>query len=201
MFGRISRIGLVVCLLILSLASGVKAQQSVPPVKRELIKEIIVLLDLYKTTDALIDSMLLQSEKDLSAVLSQTVSKEANSTTGEQAALESQLNESAARMHKRFKQLFRERVNFAQILDEIMYALYDKYFTENELRDIVAFYKTPTGRKTIEVLPQLFAESMQRTSAALLPTIQQITNEIIDEEMQQLKNLKPPARTKKRRRR
>jgi hypothetical protein len=40
--------------------------------------------------------------------------------------------------------------------------VYDKHYSEAELKDLVGFYKTPTGRKTLSVLPQIMAE----TSAA-----------------------------------
>lgn len=39
-----------------------------------------------------------------------------------------------------------------------LYPLYDKHFTTQELRDIVAFYKTPAGRKSLQALPVLSKE-------------------------------------------
>jgi hypothetical protein len=37
-------------------------------------------------------------------------------------------------------------------------ALYARYFTAEELRDMLEFYKTPTGLKSLQVMPQLTAE-------------------------------------------
>ena len=37
-------------------------------------------------------------------------------------------------------------------------ALYARYFSAEELRDMLAFYKTPTGLKSLQVMPQLTAE-------------------------------------------
>lgn len=42
-------------------------------------------------------------------------------------------------------------------------SIYAKFFSAQELRDLLAFYKTETGRKTISVMPQLMGEIMQRT--------------------------------------
>ncbi|PSL35030.1 DUF2059 domain-containing protein [Chitinophaga ginsengisoli] len=39
--------------------------------------------------------------------------------------------------------------------------VYAKYYTEEDLDQIIAFYKTPAGRKVIEVTPQIVQESMQ----------------------------------------
>src|SRR5262245_29872225 len=40
-------------------------------------------------------------------------------------------------------------------------AIYARHFTAQELRDMLAFYKTPTGQKSLQVMPQLTAEVFQ----------------------------------------
>ena len=40
-------------------------------------------------------------------------------------------------------------------------SLYEKAFTHQEILDIVAFYKTPTGKKILSVSPKLAQESLQ----------------------------------------
>jgi len=45
-------------------------------------------------------------------------------------------------------------------LVEAMVPLYDRHFTESELDDLMAFYSTPTGRKTLVAVPALMQESM-----------------------------------------
>ncbi|WP_086686336.1 DUF2059 domain-containing protein [Nostoc sp. T09] len=37
--------------------------------------------------------------------------------------------------------------------------IYNKYFTNDEIKQIIAFYQTPLGQKTLTVLPQLSRES------------------------------------------
>jgi uncharacterized protein len=46
-------------------------------------------------------------------------------------------------------------------LMESMVPMYDKYYTEKEINQLVAFYNSPLGKKTIEVMPKLTQESMQ----------------------------------------
>ena len=51
-----------------------------------------------------------------------------------------------------------------EMYDEIlaeMPALYARHFTVAELRDLRDFYNTPAGRKSLQVMPQLMADSMQ----------------------------------------
>jgi len=42
-----------------------------------------------------------------------------------------------------------------------MVPLYEKYYTEGEINQLLAFYNSPLGKKTIAVMPQLTQESMQ----------------------------------------
>ncbi|MCL1690077.1 hypothetical protein CMU59_09685 [Elizabethkingia anophelis] len=45
--------------------------------------------------------------------------------------------------------------------EELLIPIYSKYYTENELDDIIAFYKTSTGQKVIKTMPDMTKESMQ----------------------------------------
>lgn len=58
---------------------------------------------------------------------------------------------------------------------EMVIPLYSKYFTHVEVREMAAFYASPLGRKTIETLPALMAESMalgQKWGMSMGPEIQ-----------------------------
>lgn len=200
MFGKMSRTGLILCVMVLSFGVQATAQEAISSARRELIKELLVLTGGQKMTEAFLDSMLLQQERDMSALLSQMIDTNMSLTTAERTAMRERLNVRVASANKRFRELFKQKVNFAQLMDDISYSLYGKYFTESELSDLVAFYKSPTGKKTIEVMPQLFAESMAKTSDALLPKVREIIGEVMNEEMKLWEKEQPPARTKKRRR-
>ncbi|HRC85355.1 MAG TPA: DUF2059 domain-containing protein [Thermoanaerobaculia bacterium] len=48
-----------------------------------------------------------------------------------------------------------------EALVELVVPIYDKYFNEADLDALIAFYTSPVGRKAIQVLPSVMAESMQ----------------------------------------
>jgi uncharacterized protein len=51
---------------------------------------------------------------------------------------------------------------FKQVNFNTMYIdLYDKYFTNEEIKGLIQFYESPVGRKAIEVLPAITQESMK----------------------------------------
>lgn len=53
-----------------------------------------------------------------------------------------------------------ERVQISYVTDfsKEAPAIYARYFTADELRDMLAFYRTPTGIKMLKVLPKITAE-------------------------------------------
>ena len=46
-------------------------------------------------------------------------------------------------------------------------ALYARYFTADELRQLLAFYHTPVGAKAMRTMPKLTAEALQLVLAQL----------------------------------
>ena len=49
-------------------------------------------------------------------------------------------------------------------------AIYTTYFTVAELRDMLAFYRSPTGQKALRVMPNVIADSV-RLSADRMPAV------------------------------
>lgn len=45
--------------------------------------------------------------------------------------------------------------------------IYDKYYSPEELREIIAFYKTPAGQKMIEVTPKIVSEFLHSSVDAI----------------------------------
>ena len=43
---------------------------------------------------------------------------------------------------------------------ELYIPIYDKHYTEKEIKDMIAFYKTETGRSMVKKMPALLQESM-----------------------------------------
>jgi uncharacterized protein len=59
---------------------------------------------------------------------------------------------------------------------EMIVPLYHKYFTHQDVKEMLKFYSTPLGQKTIRVLPALMQDSMslgQRWGEAMGPIVEQ----------------------------
>lgn len=64
-----------------------------------------------------------------------------------------------------------------------MVALYTRHFSEAEMRELIAFYDSPLGKKVVESMPQLTAQSAQLTQAKLqgaVPEVNQLLAEMGD---------------------
>ena len=60
-------------------------------------------------------------------------------------------------------------------LAEKLTAVYDKYYTHEEIEELIAFYQSPVGQKTIKILPALTTESMKlgmEWGKSLMPLIE-----------------------------
>lgn len=197
MLNIMTRTLLIAMLCMFSFATVSQAQQTNTPEKKVLIKELLEVTGGHKTSEDLVNAMLEQMEKELPKIMPLLIENDSHLTPTEKEELKKDVAEIGLRASKRYREIFMHRVNIGQLVDDLSYVLYDKYFTEAEIRDLIAFYKSSTGKKTIEVMPALMAESMAKTSEALLPTIQQIIKEVTDEELSRYikeKNNKPKVR-------
>lgn len=73
---------------------------------------------------------------------------------------------------------------------EMLYPVYDKHFTTEELKDIITFYKTPTGAKTLLVMPAMMQESIkigQEWTKLQIPTLQKNLQDRITKEYEEEK--------------
>lgn len=79
-------------------------------------------------------------------------------------------------------------------LIEKLTPLYTKYYTEKEIEDLTAFYKSPTGKKMVETMPDLMKESMAIGQKWGTDLATEITQEIERENKYQ--SPPPPMSTK-----
>lgn len=186
MFKGIAKILVVSLVLISAFLIKANAQEMIAPQKRALIKELLEVTETKKMAESITDMMLLQMESNYPAMMSQMLFKAGLLQSEEGEKLKNELIESRLRFLQRFRELYSERVKMTELIEKVYYPLYDRYFTEGELRDLIVFYKSPTGKKSINIMPQLVQESMQKSSELLNPKIIQLTNEILEEEKERL---------------
>ncbi|HKJ07465.1 MAG TPA: DUF2059 domain-containing protein [Gammaproteobacteria bacterium] len=83
-----------------------------------------------------------------------------NGTVERMVTLQLRQNPQLAPFQDVMLKFFRKYMSYAAMKGQ-MVKLYVGAFTEKELDDINAFYHTPTGQKTVRVLPKLMSEGAQ----------------------------------------
>ena len=195
------------CLLLFTFIVSVRAQDSpatagptISPEKQALIKELLELTSSKKTMDAMFKAQADQMDKELPETTWQAVSgmKELKALTPEQREeVRLKVVSDSLRSGRRMYELLQEKIDFSKLIEDIFLPLHDKYFTESELRDLVVFYKSPTGKKVIEVMPNLITAGMKQTIDAIMPKVAQIMTQIQNEETQRMeKEIQATVKTK-----
>jgi uncharacterized protein len=147
--------------------------------KRALIKELLELTESSKNAQQIMDAMVRAELPKLVSTILQNVP----SLDSDRPETQKKLSDIVSRMASKYRDRVIKKIDVNQLIDQVSYPIYDKYFTTSELRDIIGFYNSATGKKAIAVLPQVVGDSMKRTNEILLPKMTSIMTEIIAEEL------------------
>jgi uncharacterized protein len=187
MRNRILKTALIMAALVVGLAATAAAQETISAEKRALIKEMIMVTDVEKTGDLMLKAMIAQFENEAPERIAESVNARTDLTPQERQKLRQEMAVEAARFTKRFSELVREKLNWPQLMEQLMYPVVNKYYTEDDLKNMIAFYKSPTGRKVIEVMPQMMTDVMARSNEIVKPQFDKIAQQILDEERKRLR--------------
>jgi uncharacterized protein len=66
-------------------------------------------------------------------------------------------------------------------MNVLMTSFYDKYFTESEINDFLTFYRSPTGQKSISIMPQMMKDMMGEMMTNYIPEMKKTMKTRMDE--------------------
>lgn len=174
-------------------ASPALAQDAIPESKRRIILELVDLFNQQTSIEQIVDVTLAQMETMFPQMMTDAAAGRSDLSEEEKKKLQEEAEASYIRFSARYRERVSKEIDFRKFQEEASLPLYDKFFTEPELQDLVAFYRTPTGRKSLQVMPELLAESMQKAGEILGPQISRIVQEVLAEELETVRK-KPKAR-------
>ncbi|MDZ7900368.1 MAG: DUF2059 domain-containing protein [Arcicella sp.] len=92
-----------------------------------------------------------------------------------------QTTKSKAMMDDNMKVIMEESKKMASdFLNNDMVGIYEKNFSDQEVKDLVAFYKTSTGKRMIEKTPAIQQETMQIMMTKYMPKFQETMKNMIE---------------------
>lgn len=174
---------------ILFIAGGITAQDrpGISPEKVALVKELLEVTNTEEQSRQTIETMMDVSEEQTRSMIATIFDGDKTLSAKDKAQATEMATQAAGRAAASFKQLFLKEVDLAQLIDDVTVTMYAKHFTESELRDMIVFYRSPTGQKVIKVLPELMLDTMTAVSEKLTPILQDVMKKVIDQESAILK--------------
>jgi hypothetical protein len=191
----------VLTLIICESIIGLAQQNDIALEKKKVIAEIIVLTKADKQINQLTEKMLAAYENSPPIRVEDIVDRNAKINSTQKLELQKVIDLRQQSFTRKFRERFPQVIDYPKYIENSIYPLYDKYFSESELLDIAAFYKTPTGQKVIETMPTLLADSIEMVQTELIPKFIKLKDEIIEEELkvfaqEERRILNPPQRSK-----
>lgn len=136
-------------------AAPAAAAAPVDPAKQAAIKELLDAIDAQKLVGAIGNSAQMQAKQLVPAILSDALTENKTMTDKQkQAAVPTLQKNAVPKLVDSAGQVFATD-SFRQDAMQAQYDAYAKYYSTSEIKDLTTFYKSPTGRKFIQVQDQV----------------------------------------------
>lgn len=182
----------ILAALLLFLLTNVSQAQPASTEKQSLIQEYFEITGGRQLMNEILDATYAELDNTMSTLMKTTIEQSSDLSASQKAELQKDMPGAVARLNKKFRDELKKELDFAKVIEEVNYQLLDKYFTESELKDLIAFYQTPTGQKVISVQPKLHKDASAKLNAVLMPAIQRVirrtTSNEIDEMIEKIKD-------------
>ncbi len=149
--------------------------------KQELILEILSAAADDQTAAWMIQVFLVKLRPAYRDMIAEIMKTEQGLTEEEKALLVERLDD-FEQFAERFSTLLPERLDFESVRTTVYAPLWERHFDEQELREIAAFYKSPTGQKVLRVMPGMMEEGMEATFRVTQPRVMEVVGEVLAEQ-------------------
>jgi hypothetical protein len=72
---------------------------------------------------------------------------------------------------KRFRELVLQEVNIKELVESVFVKLYAEYYDMNDLKALLAFYQSPVGQKSLDIMPKLTLDAVNLVNETALAGI------------------------------
>lgn len=160
---------LVSFMLICLYAISVSAQTAPSPEKQAVIKELVAMINADNKLEDITNATAQQLQEQQNAMMKVMISDDTHLSESEKKKL---VEASIARRKdwsQRLTTKISQKMNYNRAMSEIIGDVYDKYYTLDELKDLVAFYKTPTGSKVLKTMSPVMQDTLTLVRERLNP--------------------------------
>jgi uncharacterized protein len=175
-------------------APAAPAAAPIDPAKQAAIKNLLDAIDAQKLVGAIGNSAQMQAKQLVPAILSDALSENKTMTDKQKQASVPTLQKNAVpKLVDSAGQVFATD-SFRQDAMQAQYDAYAKYYSTQEINDLTAFYKSPTGRKFIQVQDQVGRDVVNGLMQKYMPQSIKATRDQADKEVASVSSAKPGAK-------
>ena len=170
-----------------SAPSATTAAAANDPAKQTAIKELLGAIDAPKLVGAIANSAQMQAKQLVPAILSDALSENKSlNDKQKQAAVPTLQKNAVPKLVDSAGQVFATD-SFRNDAMQAQYEAYGKYYSTQEIKDLTTFYKSPTGRKFIEVQDQVGRDVVNGLMQKYMPQSIKATRDQADKEVTSVK--------------
>jgi len=119
--------------------------------------------------------------------ISEMVTNDAELSEAQKADINKSIIEAKARVEKMGKDFFADQNKITAVSEEVIFNIYDKEFTVEELQEAISFYSTPVGKKLAHFLPTLSQNVQDAFGKVIIKQFQDYLRPTTDSEYQMQK--------------
>jgi uncharacterized protein len=137
------------------------------------------------------------SSDNVQKLLSSIVEQDQEITDAQKIELRKSVTEATARVDQIMRDFLGDESQITELSENTIFQIYDKTFTESELKELIAFYGTPTGQKAARFLPGLSSQVQKDFGEVIRVKLDNLLRPKIQMEIEQLKKQIKDMKAKK----
>ncbi len=155
--------------------------------KTEIYYEFFEVTGAKQQYEQIQNTMLHQLQKAFGDVLKQLVKKDKRISETRKKEILPIIDEIMADYFEKLRVEVFNILPFREVAQNVYIPVYRKYFSDDEIRDLLKFFKTPAGRKFVRLAPKLLQETVTIVNKKYGPRLRKASNRIAKEEFAILK--------------
>jgi len=120
-------------------------------------------------------------------ILWKLVAEDKELTDAQKQGLRTPVDEATARVDNIVRVFLNDQTQITKLEEVVIFRIYDTSFTDAELKELIAFYRTPTGQKAAVFLPSLSSRVQSEFAPVIQRKLQDLIQPKLQTEIEQLK--------------
>jgi len=157
------------------------------PDKKQAIIKLMEIAKAEKNYHQMIDKQINQMIQILMIRMEQDIIESEGLSYGEQQQVRDIVNQFIKKFSLRFKKYLLEEMSFRILADEIFIPKFDKYFSVDEINEVIKYSKIPAIKKFNQLLPALQQESMVEFNRTFQSKLENTATPMFSEEFERIR--------------